>query len=309
MPQVLKIVDKILLSLCLIGLNCGIEGDNKGGTASAQTSSFYHPEIKAKLKNGKVLLFPSGLRLGTLQLARQAGQRGKSINACGRVELPSQSQVVLVPSSYLLQNPDLINGFSGAISGIEIKNKEGTRLLQQLAAKETIETLRISNITLDSDVLSAINSLPHLKNLQFDRIQGLDIAIAGKIKPLKQLNSLALTADTMPLLKEIGQAKSLKKLELSNANLTLSDFTMLQNLPALEFLSIQESQYADAAVALFPRFKNLKILWLGKRHWSKDTMKQLEKLTNLEELHVQVAREELPLYVNLYNALPGIVKP
>jgi len=304
-PQVLKIVGKILLSLCLIGLTSG----NDGGNASAQTSSFYHPEIKAKLKNGKVLLFPLGLRLGTLQLARQAGQRGKSISACGRVELPSQSQVVLVPSSYLLQNPDLINGFSGAISGIEIKSKEGTRLLQQLAAKETIETLRISGIHLDSEVLSSINSLPQLKNLQFDRIQGLDTAIAGKIRPLKRLNSLALTANTMALLKEIGQAKFLRKLELSNANLTLSDFAMLQNLPALEFLSIQESQYDDAAVAFFPRFKNLKVLWLGKRRWSKETMMQLEKLTNLEELHVQVATEELPLYVKLYNALPGIVKP
>jgi len=308
-PQVLRIVSKILLALCLIGLNSGPEGSNEGGNASAQTSSFYHPEIKAKLKNGKVLLFPLGLRLGTLQSARQAGQRGKSISACGRVELPSHSQVVLVPSSYLLQNPDLINGFSGAISGIEIKSKEGTQLLQHLAAKETIETLRLSSIRLDNEVLSAINSLPQLKNLQFDRIQGLDTAIAGKIKPLKQLNSLALTANTMALLKEIGQAKFLKKLELSNANLALSDFAMLQNLPALEFLSIQESQYADAAVAYFPRFKNLKILWLGKRHWSKETMMQLEKLTNLEELHVQVATEELPLYVKLYNTLPGIVKP
>ena len=305
MPQVLKIVGKILLSLCLIGLSSGKEGSG----ASAQTSSFYHPEIKAKLKNGKVLLFPSGLRLGTLQSTRQGDQRGKSISACGRVELPSQSQVILVPSTYLLQNPDLINGFSGAISGIEIKSKEGTRLLQQLAAKEIIETLRISGIHLDGEVLSAINSLPHLKNLQFDRIQGIDTAIAGKIRPLRQLNSLALTANTMALLKEIKQAKLLKRLELSNANLSLSDFAVLQGLPALEFLSIQESQYADEAVAYFPRFKNLKILWLGKRHWSKENMMQLEKLTNLEELHVQVYAEELPLYVKLYNALPGIVKP
>ncbi len=305
MPQVLKNISKIILSLCLIGLNTG----NDAACASTSINSFYHPEIKAKLKNGKVLVFPLGLRLGTLQLTRQAGLRGKSISACGRVELPSQSPVVLIPSSYLLQNPDLINGFCGAISGIEIKSKEGPRLLRQLAAKESIETLRISGIDLDSEVLSTINSLPRLKNLQFDRIEALDTAIAGKIRSLKQLNSLALTANTMVLLKEIRQAKSLKKLELSNANLTLNDFAMLQNLPALEFLSIQESQYADAAVAYFPRFKNLKILWLGKRHWSKETMMQLEKLTNLEELHVQVAAEELPLYVKLYNALPGIVKP
>ncbi len=34
--------------------------------AAEQNSHFYRPEIKATLKNGKVLLFPPELRLGTL---------------------------------------------------------------------------------------------------------------------------------------------------------------------------------------------------------------------------------------------------
>ncbi|MBP9089488.1 hypothetical protein KBI23_00565 [bacterium] len=277
--------------------------------AAEQSRLFYHPEIKAKLKDGKVLLFPPNLRLGTLQYTGAKAHRGKSISASGRIELPGQAEVMLVPSSYLRQNPALINCFEGAISGIEIKTTDDKTLLQQLAAKNTIKTLKFSGLTLDEEMIWAINSFPQLKSLQFERNAATKSPISNKIKRMQKLESLSVTASTTVLLKEVGSSKYLKKLELSGANLALADFAMLQNLPTLQFLSIQESQYPDAAIAYFPRFKTLKVLWLGKRHWSKESFSYLKRLTNLQELHVQASKEDLAQYLELYNALPGILKP
>lgn len=274
-----------------------------------KTGCFYHPEIKAKVKGGKVLVFPPDLRLGTLQFTDPNGKRKKekSISAAGRVELPYQAEVTLIPSSYLLQNPTLINCFGGAISGIELKSDEGMRLLQKLAAKDSINSLKFSNIKLDQALVAEINSFSKLKSLQFEQTNATAAGSTALIKGLGRLEWLALDANTTLLLKQISQSKFLKKLEISNANLTTADFATMQKLPALKFLSIQQSQYSDAAVAYFPRFKTLKVLWLGKRHWTKQSIMPLKKMTMLDELHVRVFDQDLPLLVELNTALPGVV--
>jgi hypothetical protein len=295
---------KILLSLTILwGSRCAAPAE-----AAEQNRSFYHPEVKAILNGGKVMLFPSDHRLGTLQYPGAKGRRGKSISATGRVELPDKAEVMLVPSSYLLQNPALINCFGGAISGIELKSEEGTALLQKLAAKNSIKTLRLSGIAIDQKLISEINSLSQLTSLQFDHTEASSAAITTTpIKRLQQLEWLAVDASTTTLLKQIAKSNFLKKLEINNANLTLADFVMLQKLPALQFLSIQQSQYPDAAVAYFPRFRTLKILWLGQRHWTKQSILPLKKMTMLDELHVRMFDHELPLLVELHEALPEVV--
>lgn len=273
--------------------------------AAEQNSHFYRPEIKATLKNGKVLLFPPELRLGTLQYPGPKGRRGKSVIASGRVELPKQAEVTLIPSSYLLQNPALINCFDGAISGIEIKNEEGKQLLQKLVAKDSIKSLRLSDINLDQKLLLIINSLGKLQTLQFERTKtNTAIIAATPLKCLPQLEWLALDANTTVLLKQIGKSTFLRKLEISNAYLTPSDFVVLKSLPALRFLSIQQCHYADAAVEYFPQMKNLRILWLGKRRWSKQSILPLKRMKMLEELHVRMFDQDLPLLVELHEALP-----
>jgi hypothetical protein len=295
---------KILLSLTILW-GCRFAAPAE---AAEQNRSFYHPEVKAILNGGKVMLFPSDHRLGTLQYPGAKGRRGKSISATGRVELPDKAEVMLVPSSYLLQNPALINCFGGAISGIELKSEEGTALLQKLAAKKSIKTLRLSGVALDQKLISEINSLSQLTSLQFDHTEASSTAIStNTIKRLQQLEWLAVDASTTTLLKQIAKSNFLKKLEISNANLTLADFAVLQKLPALQFLSIQQSQYPDAAVAYFPRFRTLKTLWLGKRHWTKQSILPLKKMTMLDELHVRMFDQELPLLVELHEALPEVV--
>lgn len=295
---------KILLSLTILW-GCRFAAPAE---ATEQNRSFYHPEVKAILNGGKVMLFPSDHRLGTLQYPGPKGRRGKSISATGRVELPDKAEVMLVPSSYLLQNPALINCFGGAISGIELKSEEGTALLQKLAAKKSIKTLRLSGVALDQKLISEINSLSQLTSLQFDHTEASSTAIStNTIKRLQQLEWLAVDASTTTLLKQIAKSNFLKKLEISNANLTLADFAVLQKLPALQFLSIQQSQYPDAAVAYFPRFRTLKTLWLGKRHWTKQSILPLKKMTMLDELHVRMFDQELPLLVELHEALPEVV--
>ena len=280
---------------------------NLRGNAAEPNSHFYRPEIKAALKNGKVLLFPTEQRLGTLQYRDSKDRRGKSVVAIGRVEIPEQVEVTLIPSTYLLQNPAIINRFSGAISGIELKNEESKILLQKLVDKDSIKTLRVSDINLDQKLLLEINSMNKLKTLQFVRTKTNNaIASATSFKCLPQLEWLALDASTTGLIKQLSKSTRLRKLEITNANLTARDFIVLKSLPALQFLSLQQCQYADAAVACFPQMKNLRILWLGKRRWSKQSILPLKQMKMLQELHVQVFDQDLPLLVELHDALPNV---
>ncbi len=178
-------------------------------------------------------------------------------------------------------------------------------MLQKLVAKDSIKSLRLSDINLDQKLLLIINSLGKLQTLQFERTKtNTAIIAATPLKCLPQLEWLALDANTTVLLKQIGKSTFLRKLEISNAYLTPSDFVVLKSLPALRFLSIQQCHYADAAVEYFPQMKNLRILWLGKRRWSKQSILPLKRMKMLEELHVRMFDQDLPLLVELHEALP-----
>ncbi len=292
---------KILLASSALVLVCAQAPE--AAAKARQNADRAEPKHEVKTK---IINFPGDSSFGDLQYRiSPESEQEKLVPAKGQVKIPTQAKIMLEPSTFLLRNANLIKACSDTISGITISGEPGKSIMAPLSGNKSIETVRVKNASLDASLITFTNSLPRLKNLLLDSIG--NGKAADQFKFIKQLESARVSSDSVaPVLTLIAGSKQVKKIEIHNTKLTKKDFQLLQQLPALQFLSIQNTQYPDSAVTNLPQFKALRILWLGSRPWSTKTVAPLKQLKNLKELHVQFNEEDISLLREVHDALPEV---
>lgn len=262
----------------------------------------------AKDEKSIELNLPAQTTLGQLQYRLGTkNASGRTLNAAGSVKFPIGVAITLTPSSYLLKHPEQLKLLHGTVSGIVIKGERGKVLLPQLAGDKHIHGLKIEDAIVDSKLTTAINTIPELKDLAFNRPSlKSESNIYDQIHRFNHLETLRAEGGTaLMALGVLERATALKKLELSGIPLNKNDFEKITKLPNLHYLSLEKCDYPDAVVEKFPQMKALKILWLDLRHWKSATIAPFKKMQKLEELHLSVYENEWHLLDELHKAMPS----
>ncbi|QDU82902.1 Leucine Rich repeats (2 copies) [Polystyrenella longa] len=176
-------------------------------------------------------------------------------------------------------------------STLDVKGP-GLSFLKQLPALESLA------IDISDQQLSYFNHSTSLREIQLDRsiISDRGLSLLTGFPNLESVNLSGNQLVTDQGLEQLQQLKKLKRLNLMNANvsrkenrITLKGVQHLTEINTLEKLYLPSQGIGEEVLELITALPHLKQFWGGvdqKTPLSDDAMKNLPKLTQLEELHL-----------------------
>ncbi len=157
-----------------------------------------------------------------------------------------------------------------------------------LAKMTGIETLDISNSTVDDDGVKLLAGCASLRslNLAFTPISGRGIDALAELKHLHELDVKG-TAWNEKGLAAVSRIPSITLLDLRGTSITDSGLDDLCDLPALERLYLGHNSITDAGLTKLTQLRSLRSLNLNTTQVQVAGAKHLERFAVLEQLHLQ----------------------
>ena len=219
-------------------------------------------------------------------------KEGSHKSATGLVQIPHGQPFGLSASTYLLQNPQLLDGFRPdeisvldlgggkrvhpafyshlkRLTGLKILNLSGTDFsnseLEYLDGLTNLKYLDLATTRVSCRVLL---SSPILKNLNCLDVSGLydGEILAREVWTLPNLRQLVMGGcELRPEdLKGIAKSKSIKVLCLAQNYLVDSDLSALLPLKTLEWIDLTQTKVTPECAKYLVQFPNLKTIEIGK---------------------------------------------
>ncbi len=231
----------------------------------------------------RVFQFPAATSLGQLIAAD-----GQTHAATGKVSVPKDLQLGLVPSDSLVKNPQLLDKFKpGELVVFDFDtNKNVTpAFFEKIGTMTQLKGLNLFDTEFsnrDVHILSKLTNLLYL-DLGFTEISAKE---ALKYAPLKSLQCVDLSGvdDGKAIIEKMPEMPELRQLMLVNCELKDEDMIPLVKTDHLKILDLAWSKLTDKGVETLSKLKNLEYLDISKSYVSPEVWKSLVKMPNLRKI-------------------------
>jgi len=205
----------------------------------------------------------------------------------------------------LEQMPEILRKFApGDICVLELKAARWPDYVRQMYDWNRLDTVIFDKTSLEAKEIPALDTLTHLKTLQFEK-SDYDAPALARLKIIRQLHHLELSGMTNadPILKAIAgsnqlevfsaynwpcdstglsylaQCPNLREIHLTATDLTDQDILLLEKMPHLRQLHFKDTRLTPDCIPYFRRLRLLKRLYLQDLEWSTWDKWQLKKAT------------------------------
>lgn len=258
--------------------------------AGAVPLTTHFPAQAAKNKTAEIELsysFPDVPGLGFLEirrmfvgsansgLARFDGANSRLATAKGKfkVRVPVGSQIIFVPGSKLVYNPDYMR----QIDATNIK-----------ALKLTVNSVTLEDSEIGNDFVLNLKFLPNIEELC---LGACDVSSKGmsRIQELPNLRILNLHSTLIGSrsVAHLARARKLTNLDISTLALGDADLGPLATLPELRVLILSNARLKDGQLAALAKTRSIRILYLDNNlNLTDKSAVDLAKFKGLEKLYI-----------------------
>ncbi len=285
------------------------QADESAVQAYLKTAPKYYSQIVSK--NGrkvKVFTFPSAFSLG--EVICSFSGKSYTYEAQEKLGVPLTADVSLTSRSSLQHNPVLLSHFRGddlhSLTFIA-QPDSAEQVLPYLSRLTSLRSIALQGIPLDPENIKFLNGLTNLQSLTLLQCHA-DLATLLNLLPLRSVERIHLDggANLSALLKVFSLNPHLLSLELTEAQLSKADISVIASLRSLENLSIESSSISNEDLEALTALPNLSSLNLRDCTADEKCVKSLLKFSKLKSLTLRSVEMPLAQQDQLQTAIPTL---